>query len=76
MGDGRGTVPSRQPRESFQDFEASVLFCTRCRVAQPVRERLLLVLPDGELHEYICSGCGSSSGTRKVQAPAPQLTIG
>jgi hypothetical protein len=53
-----------------------VLFCSRCRVAQPVRERLLLVLPDGELHEYICSGCGSSSGTRKVQAPPQQLTIG
>lgn len=68
--------PQPQHRGSYEDFEASVLFCSRCRVAQPVRERLLLVLPDGELHEYICSGCGSSSGTRKVQAPAPQLTVG
>ena len=63
------------PPDSFQDFEASVLFCARCRAAQPVRERLLLVLPDGELHEYICTACGSSSGTRKVSAPAPQLTL-
>jgi hypothetical protein len=66
--------PRRQA--SYEDFEASVLFCNRCRVAQPVRERLLLVLPDGELHEYICSGCGGSSGTRKVQAQSPALTLG
>jgi len=44
-------------------------------VAQPVRERLLLVLPDGELHEYLCATCGSSSGTRKVGAPAPELSV-
>lgn len=63
------------PQESFRDFEASVLFCARCRAPQPVRERLLLVLPDGELHEYICAACGSSSGTRKVSGPAPPLTF-
>jgi hypothetical protein len=74
MRPGHGQPP--QHKGSYEDFEASVLFCSRCRVAQPVRERLLLVLPDGELHEYICSGCGSSSGTRKVQAPPQQLTIG
>jgi hypothetical protein len=34
-----------------------------------VRERLLLVLPDGELNEYLCGDCGSSVGTRKVTAP-------
>ena len=38
------------PPESFEDFQASVLFCGRCRVARPVRQRLLLVLPDGELY--------------------------
>jgi hypothetical protein len=62
-----------QPRStsSFEDFEASVLFCGRCRAPQPVRERLLLVLPEGELHEYLCSACGGSVGTRKVTAPPP-----
>jgi len=63
------------PQESFRDFEASVLFCARCRAAQPVRERLLLVLPDGELHEYLCTACGTSSGTRKVTGPVPELMV-
>jgi hypothetical protein len=61
------------PQESFEDFEASVLFCGRCRAPRPVRERLLLVLPDGELHEYLCAGCGGSVGTRKLTAPPPTL---
>ena len=44
-----------------------MLFCGRCRVAQPVREApLLLVLPDGgELLEYLCTACGSSVGSRR-----------
>ena len=32
----------------------------------PVRERLLLVLPDREIFDYLCSGCGSSVGRREV----------
>jgi len=43
---------SGAPREgSFEQFQATVLFCARCQTARPVRERLLLLLPDGELHE-------------------------
>jgi hypothetical protein len=34
----------------------------------PVRERLLLVLPDRELYDYLCTGCGSSVGSREVTA--------
>jgi hypothetical protein len=30
----------------------------------PVRERLLLVLPDGELYDYTCQGCNSSVGSK------------
>ena len=56
----------------FEELQASVLFCARLSGAsRPVRERLLLVLPDGELHEYLCTGCGSSVGSRKVTAPPP-----
>jgi len=58
---------------SFENFQATVLYCNRCRAPQPVRERLLLVLPDGELHDYLCTGCASSLGSRKVTAPAPIL---
>ena len=32
----------------------------------PVRERLLLVLPEKDLHEYLCTGCGESLGEREV----------
>jgi hypothetical protein len=62
--------------DSFEELQASVLLCPRCRVARPVRERLLLVLPDGELHEYLCSACGASAGTRKVTAPPAMLYPG
>ena len=34
----------------------------------PVRERLLLILPDKELFDYLCTGCGSSVGQREVTA--------
>jgi hypothetical protein len=50
-----------------------VLFCARCAAPRPVRERLLLVLPDGELREYLCSACGSSVGSRRVTAEKPIL---
>jgi len=53
-----------------------VLFCARCRAPRPVRERLLLVLPDGELYDYLCTGCGSSVGSRKVTAQPPNLVRG
>jgi hypothetical protein len=66
---------SAPPREAFQEFQATALFCARCQAARPVRERLLLVLPDGELHEYLCTGCGSSVGSRKVTAPLPKLVV-
>jgi hypothetical protein len=65
--------------EQFKKFGATHLFCQKCNAATPVRERLLLVLPDGELYEYICSRCGSSLGKRKVSGqqqgyapPAPR----
>ena len=50
----------------FQDLAATALYCPRCKAAMPLRERLLLVLPNGELHEYLCAGCLTSLGTRKV----------
>lgn len=68
--------PGAPPPESFEQFQASALFCGRCRVARPVRERLLLVLPDGELYDYVCTGCGSSVGSRKVTARPPVLVRG
>ncbi len=60
----------------FQDFHASALYCPRCRQAMPVRSRLLLVLPDGELHEYLCRTCATSLGTKTVkQVQNPQIYL-
>jgi hypothetical protein len=63
------------PPGQFEELQASALFCARCQAARPVRERLLLVLPDGELYEYLCSACGASVGKRKATAPPPPLLL-
>jgi len=52
------------PQEQFGSLNASLLFCPRCRVATPTRERLLLVLPTGNLYEYLCRHCGTSTGSK------------
>ena len=54
----------RPGQSSYGEFEASELFCSRCRKAQPVRQRLLLVLPQGNKYEYVCSVCGKSVGDK------------
>ncbi len=56
--------------QQFGSFTASELYCPKCRSAQSVREKLLLVLPSGELHEYLCSRCATSLGKRTVTGPA------
>ena len=62
------------PRQ-FGDFIASELYCPKCRSSKSVREKLLLVLPSGELHEYLCSSCGFSGALVTVRSPSevPQL---
>lgn len=60
--------------QQFGTFTASELYCPKCGKAQPVRERLLLVLPAGELHEFLCSRCASSLGKRTVTGPAVAAT--
>ncbi len=56
--------------QQFGKFTASELYCPKCKTSQPVRERLLLVLPTGELHEFVCSRCATSLGKRTVTGPA------
>ena len=51
----------------FQEFEATSLYCPRCKAAVPVRKRLLLVLVDGEMYEYFCSYCSESLGTKTTK---------
>lgn len=56
--------------QQFGAFTASELYCPKCRRSQPVREKLLLVLPSGELHEFLCAHCATSVGKRTVTVPA------
>ena len=57
-----------QPQQQFENFTASSLYCEKCKSAMPVRERLLLILPDKEVYDYLCTGCASSVGQREVTA--------
>ncbi|MBD3308070.1 cytoplasmic protein [candidate division KSB3 bacterium] len=67
-------APDRFPQQAqaqYKDFNATQLFCPKCRQATPVRERLLLVLPDGDLYEYRCAYCGTSLGEKRVKDQTP-----
>jgi hypothetical protein len=55
-------------QQQFENFTASSLYCEKCKAAMPVRERLLLVLSDREIFDYLCTECGSSVGRREVTA--------
>ena len=74
--------------DTFKEFEATSLFCARCRRATPVRKKLLLVLPTGHKYDYTCSACGTSVGgktdndatdfyttRRPAGQPAPRLRL-
>ena len=58
-------MPQNQ-QQQFENFTASTLYCEKCRATTPVREKLLLVLPDREIFDYLCTECGSSVGQREV----------
>jgi hypothetical protein len=49
-------------RDSFEEFEATSLFCPRCRRATRTRKHLLLVLPTGNKYDYRCAECGTPVG--------------
>ncbi|WHZ23615.1 MAG: hypothetical protein OJF47_002727 [Nitrospira sp.] len=67
------TAPSPQGHrqtDQYDSFNASLLYCGTCRQATPTRQRLLLVLPTGNLYEYLCAQCGTSTGSKTEQASA------
>jgi hypothetical protein len=60
-------------RDAFEQLEASLLFCPKCREAVPVRKRLLLILPQGNKFEYLCSRCASICGDKiEPDVPTPE----
>ena len=56
--------PQRDQEASFEQFEATELYCPKCGRAVPVRKSLLLVLPDGDKYEYRCQHCGFTVGDK------------
>ena len=54
--------PQRKP--AFDRFEATLLACPQCKRAVQVRKRLLLILPQGNKFEYLCTRCGSICGDK------------
>jgi hypothetical protein len=51
----------------YDDLKATYLYCNNCGGSMPVRERLLLVLPDGYLFEYFCANCANVVGDKKTR---------
>jgi hypothetical protein len=49
---------------SFNEFEATELYCPKCGRAVPVNKFLLLVLPEGDKYEYRCKFCGTPVGDK------------
>lgn len=55
---------SRSEAGMFKELDATELYCSKCRMAVPVRKRLLLVLPEGDKYEYFCPYCAETVGTK------------
>ena len=55
----------------YKEFDATELYCSRCKRSVPVRKRLLIVVPEGDKYEYLCAFCSNSVGTKidKQQEP-------
>jgi DNA-directed RNA polymerase subunit RPC12/RpoP len=68
----RRQVPQKR---QFESLNAVELFCPKCGRSMPVRERLLLVLPEGDKYEYLCVRCGTSVGDRIVKGEPKQIII-
>jgi len=54
-------------RETYKDFDATELYCPRCKRSVRLRKRLLLILPQGEKYDYTCIHCGTSVGDKIVR---------
>ena len=67
-------VPRAQGGGMFKEFDATELYCPRCKRAVPVRKRLLLVLPEGDKYEYLCGICSESVGS-KIDRQVKPLSV-
>jgi uncharacterized Zn finger protein len=61
--------------QQYDDFDATELYCPKCKRAVPVRKRLLLILPEGDKYDYYCPYCGTSIGEKLVTYKDKQLSL-
>ena len=71
----RTSLRPTRDASTYKEFDATELFCPRCRRAVPVRKRLLLVLPEGDKYEYLCAFCSSTVGTKITRDQPPVRLI-
>ena len=67
-------TPQANENGMFKEFDATELYCPRCKRPVPVRKRLLLVLPDGDKYEYLCALCSESVGA-KIDRQAKPVSV-
>jgi hypothetical protein len=60
----RGFAEQRKRPDTFKEFDATELYCPKCKRPVPVRKRLLLVLPEGDKYEYLCGICLEPVGSK------------
>ncbi len=71
-----GAYPRRpEQQDMYKEFDATELYCPKCKRAMAVRKRLLLVLPEGDKYEYLCAFCSSTVGTKIDKQNKPMTII-
>jgi hypothetical protein len=71
----RRNVPQSSQSGAFRELDATELYCPRCKMAVPVRKRLLLVLPEGDKYEYRCAYCAETIGSKIDRKQQTSLII-
>jgi len=69
------TPPKTEQSGMYKDFDATELYCSKCKRPVPVRKRLLLVLPEGDKYEYLCVFCLETVGTKIDRQVKPVSVI-
>ena len=66
--DESASADSNGGEAQFDQLKATHLYCQTCRRSMPTKERLLLMLPTGNLYGYACAHCGADVGTKTERA--------
>jgi hypothetical protein len=70
-----GNIRQKAGHDAFKEFDATQLYCPKCKRAVPVRKRLLIVLSEGDKYEYLCAFCSESVGTKIDRQKKPVAII-